>query len=221
MRHFKLAALSLLLGASCAQATIVGFSTAPSTGRTAVNASLATLPDGTQFLLGTFSNPGNISLLGSVAAIQAAGGWSEFVPLAGGSGATEREVISTIAGTFPGKFTGQAANNTAAANAFNNQPLYLMVFNTTSAGTATQIGIFRAPSAVTPWVFPANGGGVGDNVTIDVDDTSVVAIGGVGSVSISPSRFILATMVPEPSAIALLAPALIGLLGYRRMRRHG
>ena len=210
VNHFKLATLILVLGASAAQATIVGLSSDPSTGRVATDANLNTLPDGSQFLIGTFSNPGNISLLSSVAAIQAAGGWSQY----DGAGA-----VSTIAGVFPGKMLGQYTDNTAAANAFNNQPLYLMVFNTSSAATATQVGIFRALSAATPWTFPVNNGGIGDTVTINLDDTSAVAIGGVGSVSNSPARFALAHL-PEPSAVALLVPGVIGLLGYRRLRRH-
>ena len=210
MRRLLLSALLLAAAIQPVFASTIVFSSTGS-GRTAVNASLTALPDGDQFLIGMFSNPGGISLAaGSAANILAAGGWSQF------DGA---RTTSSIFGN-PGKLTGQAQDNTAAANAFNLQNAYIVIFNTASSATATQMGIFRATAATTPWIFPTNNGGVADSATLDMNDTTVAAVGGVGSTTASPQRFVLTALVPEPSAVALLAPGLIALLGYRRLRRH-
>jgi hypothetical protein len=209
MRILSLALVLVAAAVSTSSATIVNFSSTPA-GRSAVDASLTTLADGDQFLVGTFANPGALSLsLGSVANIFAAGGWSQF------DGA---QTIVTAAGNG-GKVAGTATDNTASANAFNLKDAYIVIFNTASAATATQMGIFRASAGVPPWVFPTNTGGIGDSLTLDMNDTTIAAIGGIGSVSSSPSRLILAALVPEPGIVSLLAPGLVGMLGFRRLRR--
>ncbi len=55
-----------------------------------------------------------------------------------------------------------------------------------------------------------------------MDHTGFVSTGGVGTVvsSGNGSQFRLATLVPEPTSLALLVPGVIGLLGYRRLRRN-
>jgi hypothetical protein len=211
MRRTILAALFAAAALSTASATIVNFSASP-LGRSAVNASLATLPDGSQFLVGTFASPGSLSLsLGSIANILAAGGWSQFAsPL----------TIGTAAGNG-GKLLGSATDASAAANAFTGKPIYFVIFNATSAATATQLGIFQATSSTgTGLSFPDNLQ-FPASATVDTNETTIPAVGGVGSTSASPQRFILASVVPEPTAFALLAPGVIGLLGYRRLRRLG
>jgi hypothetical protein len=211
MRFACLPILFLVAAISSAHATIVNISSAPN-GRTAVDASLTALDDGDQFLIGKFSNPGALSLSqGSAASILAAGGWSQFD---GG------QTISHFQAN-PGKVQGTVTDNTAAATAFDQQNLYLVIFNTSSAATASQMGIFRAASSTgssNPWVFPTNGGGLGDSITISSDEPSMAAIGGVGSTTEVPQRFILAVL-PEPSAAGLVVLGILSLLGYRRIRR--
>ncbi len=184
-------------------------------GRIATDASFTVLPDNSQFLVGTFANPGSLSLsLGSVANILAAGGWSQF-------GSAQSISTNTIGGNHPGKVQGGPIDTSSNATFFNGKAVYLVVFNTTSAATATQMGIFYTSlGSPTSWVFPTNGT-VGDSASLAMDDTSIGAVGGVGSTTSSPQRFVLGTIVPEPTAFALLAPGMIGLLGYRRLRRLG
>lgn len=215
MRIPSLVAVLIASSISFVQATIINITTSPDTGRVAVDAQLNTLDNGDLFLVGTFANPGAISLsLGSMAEIMAAGGWSQFGP--------DRAIQTIGSGPgFPGKVTGPSTDTTVAAAAFNNQPLYLIIFNTSSPN-APQAGIFRATAAPSEnaWTFPVYDPlGISDSRTISVDDNSLTAIGGIGSVGITPSRFILTALVPEPSGLALLAPGVIGLLGFRRLRR--
>jgi hypothetical protein len=211
MRILSLAAFLLAATAPLVPATVINITTDPAAGRIAVDAQLNPLDNGDLFLVGTFSNPGAISLsLGSMANMMAAGGWSQF-----GS----NRAIQTI-GASGGRVTGPSSDTTPAAAAFNNQPLYLIIFNTSSPNSP-QAGIFRATAAAgsNAWTFPVyDPAGITDGRTITVDDPSVTAIGGVGLATNTPSRFVLATLVPEPSAFVLLAPGIVGLLGYRRLR---
>ncbi len=216
MIRLLLSVLIIAAGVQPAFASTIIFSSTGG-GRAAVDASSTPLPDGRQVLVGRFSNPGGISLsAGSAANILASGGWSQF------DGAL---TTGSIFGT-PGKLIGQTQDNTASANAFNLQTVYVVVFNTTTTGTATQMGIFTDPTAVgigvAAWTFPSNTGGVGDSTTLDMNHTGFVSVGSVGTVvgSGNGSQFKLTALVPEPSAVALLIPGVIGLLGYRRLRRH-
>jgi hypothetical protein len=213
MRLFSFAAIFLALLAPASRATVIGFGSSPS-GRIAMDEQLNTLPDGDLFLVGTFATPGNISLtLGSLSNIMSAGGWTQF-----GSSLP----IGTVAGTFHGKVIGSTSVTNASANAFNGLPIYIIILNTTSVGTATQAGIFTAPSAATPWTFPTyDPSGISDSKTLGADDASMTAVGTVpvGSATNSPSRFVLTTLVPEPSALLFLTAGLSGLLGTLRRRQ--
>jgi len=198
--------------ASSATATTILFSSSIG-GRFAADASLTPLPDGDVFLVGTFSNVGGLTLAGTTAAVLASGGWTQF----DGS-----QVTSTLGGNS-GKLTGQAQDNTASAMPFNQQPLYVVIFNNTNAANASQMGIFRAPtvSIGDAWVFPTNAGGGTDQISISMNETSMAAVGGIGSTTASPQRFVLTSLVPEPTAFVLIVSGMLGLLGYRRFRRLG
>lgn len=209
-----LACASLLLAtAATGSATIIGFSSTAG-GRTAVDVNLTPLDNGDQFLVGHFSSPGSISMSsGTVAGVLASGGWTQF------NGA--QTINFPLNGSIQGKLSGSATDTTPSANSFNGLNVYIVIFNTSSAATATQMGIFRAPSVTIgdPWVFPVNGS-VSDSISLAMDDAAIAAIAGIGSVTASPQRFVLTTVIPEPSAFALLAPGLMGLLGFRRLHRR-
>jgi hypothetical protein len=194
---------------SSASATTILFSSSIG-GRSAFDASLNPLPDGDLFLVGTFSNVGGITLASTAAAVLASGGWSQF---------DGTRTTSTLGGNS-GKLTGTAQDNTATAVPFNQSLLYVVIFNNASAANATQMGIFRAPTVAigASWVFPTNDGGINDSATISMNETTVAAVGGVGSTTSSPQRFVLTALVPEPSAVGLIASGILGLLGYRRLR---
>jgi hypothetical protein len=213
MRNFVASALALTLAFSAVRASTVALSSS-ATGRTVTDTSLNALPDGDLFMLGTFSTPGNISLSkGSVASILSAGGWSQFAP--------SQSLFTSTIFSSPGKLNSSDQDNTTAANAFSNLQIYIIVFNASSASTATQMGIFTNTGATTgdTWFFPTNGNGLSDSITIKMDDTHATAVGGVGSVSASPQRFTLSALVPEPSGFGLMAMGAFSLMGYRRLRR--
>jgi len=79
------------------------------------------------------------------------------------------------------------------------------------------MGIFRATAATTPWLFPVNGGGVGDQVTLSstAAGATIASVGGAGLATGSTMQ--LSAAVPEPSTALLSA---IGLLGFASRRRR-
>lgn len=122
---------------------------------------------------------------------------------------TGRSVFGTasIGAVFgqSGKLLGGSSDNTASADAFNGENVYVEIFDAFSSQTAV-IG-----SSDTSWVFPTNAGGVGDTqnvviagVTLDVYNATAVT-GGF-------------QVVPEPSTYAMIAGMLA--LGYVMIRRR-
>lgn len=190
---------SLLLAAalSCAaiipgRATSVTLSGSP-TGRDAVDSSLTALENGDLVLIGTFLNP---LALGAapVADLQSGAGWTPF-----GNALS----IAAVFG-HPGKLVGTSTDATTTADFFNDRQIYLWVFNAPTIEQSTEWGIFTAAGASPPWIFPTNGGGIGDLLTISVDAPKLVAVDGLGGVSESHLQLI---SVPEPASCALLALA--------------
>jgi hypothetical protein len=221
---FTLLALSVLstFALQNANATTIILGAIP-TARTITDADTTTTITTGIALVGTFTseaftfNPA-LSISANVAAITTAGGWTQFAAPA------------TMAINGTGKVgTAGITDNTAAATAFNNQPLYLWVFNAATPGAATEMGIFRATTATVPWTFPVNGFGVSDNPTISstsIAAPTLVAIGNTGSTTtgagttVDPGKLILAKPVPEPSTLALGGLAGLGMLSSRWRRRR-
>lgn len=110
--------------------------------------------------------------------------------------------------TFAGRFNGQIANTSAAADAFNGKAIFVAIPN--------QGGITYVTSSSPDWVFKANAGGVGDSTTISASQINGfnAALSTVPWVSTSASQVILG--VPEPSAALLGALGALGLLRRRR-----
>lgn len=202
------------------QATTVGFTAAPGS-RTVFEENLSTqIAVGSLVWMGTFANDTQVSMIaGTVAANVTAittgsAGWSQF------TGTSSLGIFSAFGNS---KVGGQVTENSAAANPFNGDNVYLWVFNSSAVNTATQMGIFRATTADTAWVFPNNAGGVGDGTTLSTASTFasvITSIGGVGSAD--SSRLILESPgiapVPEPSTFVVGAMLALAAMGVRRRR---
>lgn len=221
--------LSILLVTS-SRATTVSFSVGPTSKTVNNEAGSVLIQTSSSFWIGTFASEGAIagvvdnlqSVAANIALITAAGGWEQFTMDATtgllNAGATSTLDIS--AGATPGRLSGSATDtNTGATKAdfFNGDPIYVWVFNAETPATATEMGIFRAPSAATAWTFPTNTGGLGDDVALSTASSVVInAIGGVGSISGSQLRTEGFGVIPEPSRLMLLGMAGLGVFFRRR-----
>ncbi|MEO6785281.1 MAG: PEP-CTERM sorting domain-containing protein [Chthoniobacteraceae bacterium] len=199
-----------------ASATTVGWGATPSS-RSVVQPNSSAVTAGSEVLIGTFANE-NFSLssgtvLANWTSIMAAGGCSQFAsPI----------FTSSIAGGT--KVGGQTTDNTGTATAFNGKTIYLVLFDTTSPNTATEMGIFKATSASPAWVFPNNNNGIGDTQTsLGTDITAAATIVAVGTTPIgsaNSTQLQLAAPVPEPSTLTFGALAALAAAGSRRRNRR-
>lgn len=225
----KFAFLSILAVACLAlrsHATTIQWGAEPGSRTIYDEAGITQVAPGSLVWAGTFANesfslaPGTIA--DNVAAIQTAGGWSQFNPVE-----TNTLAITNTPGSS--KVGGQVTNNSAGATAFDGDSTYLWIFNAPTVGAATQMGIFRASDVgtTTTWYFPTNAFGVGDTRTLSTNSSGgavavVNAIGGVGS-SATPGQLRLASVapIPEPSTVAFGALGALAALCSRQRRRSG
>jgi len=132
--------------------------------------------------------------------------------------ATMNVWATTTVGTGTAGVNGSFAAVTASPGAgFFSQQIYMLAFNASTVGGATQMGMFTDTS----WVFPASDGASANS--LDLGDTGVTAVKGQlssGTVT-SPSDIAggdaaSLVLVPEPSTWMLVGTGLLGLLGLRR-----
>ena len=74
---------------------------------------------------------------------------------------------TTVNTVFYGSAT--AGLSKTSTTVFDGKPIYILVFNTTSIATATQVGIFVYNDGAAPVVFPAVGEGSFNSVELDFD----------------------------------------------------
>ena len=223
-----------LISFSSLKATTVIFGSNP--GNRTINNEAGTAYSGAtsgSIWIGTFSNEAgfaatannSLSVAANVAAITTAGGWEQFsmdtvTGLLNASVTTNTLDFTNIASTA--RVAGQLTDNTSGATKadfFNGKQIYLWVFNADTVGAATEMGIFEATAATVPWLFPSNGGGVGDSVTLSTltSGSTIAAVNGVGSISGSELRTeAFGAVVPEPSRLMLLGMAGLGVFFRRR-----
>ena len=221
-------AMLSMVGASVSNATTVTFGGVP-TARTAVNTAGSTLTAGSLVWAGTFASEGfslnsGVSLQSNVTAVTSAGSWKQFT-LDPTTGLPDSGIVNNLTITGSGKAGGTVTdNNTPQADFFNSKPVYLWIFNATTVGAATEMGIFRATTATTPWTFPVNAGGIGDTVSLSSTPSgapTVAAIGGFGSTPGSQFKLtdnFSVAPVPEPSTFAAGAMLALAAMGMRRRR---
>lgn len=195
----------LLLIASLAMPFAVQASTVSlSTSRTGAAAFLA---DGT-----TLAGTGNLIRVGTISNLaDPVGSFVEF-----GTGAT-RTIISSTS-----KITGSVTPTLAEAQhtQFDNKTLYIWVYNSPNALTASQQGIFASNKS-----FPVNDvAGVGDDVLVTsaTDFVGTVEIPGwvqaqivTGDAANNP-KFVLGGVIPEPTSATLSGLVALGFLARRK-----
>lgn len=123
-------------------------------------------------------------------------------------------------------------NSTNGTAGFVGQRIYYFAYNTAAISTATQWGIFTAPSDL-DWVFPANTPVVGSTST-DLSDVPTNATGilagsfgpqtdgggyFVGGAGATLYKMAAVSAVPEPSTFAGGAMLALAAMGMRRRRR--
>jgi len=74
---------------------------------------------------------------------------------------------TTVNTVFNG--SGQASLSKTSTTVFDGNPIYIVVFNTTSITTATQVGIFIYNNGVSPVVFPSVGAGNLSSADLEFD----------------------------------------------------
>lgn len=210
-----------------ADATTVGFSAAPSARVVATDAGVQ-LSTSSLVLVGnfvseafTFNNALNMPT--NFAAIAAAGGWKQFTldTVAGTPNAT---ITSNYNISVTGKLGGSGKDDNfgaTKADYFNGRNVYVWIFDAATIAGSSTMGIFKDPTAPTPWTFPTNAGGLNDTANLGSTvtlDPNLSAVAGVGSVTNSPGNGqIRLAPVPEPSTAVLLAVGLVAM-GSRRRR---
>lgn len=223
-----LAITAAVATAPLAPATVVTFTGTPD-NRSIFDSTGTQLLTNSLVWMGTFAsesftlNP-SLSFADNVAAIQSAGMWEQF-GVDTVADTTNAGVTSTIkinaAGIAAGKVTD---NNFGATKAdyFNSKPLYLWVFNASSVGAASEMGIFRAPptgqaGSFVPWTFP-NNDGAGGSVTLATDPVNTAIINVIGGVGTNSGQLRTAGLpIPEPSTLTF---GVIGILGALCSRRR-
>ncbi len=179
---------------------------------TFVDANGNILSNGDLVRVGYFENLSALSAGMSVTQMETAGSWHNF---------GDMQISSPF--DYAGKLYGDITDTSAAASAFDGKSLYVWVFDAGTTSAASSYGIFRAYSAETAWIFPINQYGLGDSVTLNVDDGSLQAVRNVGDVDAASSEVKLTSIesVPEPSSIALGGLSLLVVGGLRWVRARG
>jgi hypothetical protein len=143
--------------------------------------------------------------------------WANFQPWATGA-------IGD--GTFAeGSFT---ISSIAPGSGYFSEQIYLVAFNSSSAGTATQVGVFKGPSSSPSfgdsWTFPPDDLSAKSIVT-DALNASHVIIGSYGVETYNNVDWwgenvnaLALAAIPEPSTYALVGAAVLGLLAVRRRK---
>jgi len=181
---------------ACASLALVGVS-----GATTIT--LAGGPAGPQFL----DNSGNPLATGSI--VQVGSIFNGIFTQFDATDVTSQIGLGTVP-TFAGRITGNASDNTAAADAFNGLEVFVRVVN-----SVDNVEAFFNQS--TPVNFPVNGGGVGDSANFVLNDIDSFDSDLTDAIVVFDDANNTITLgVPEPSTALL---GLLGLTGILLRRR--
>ncbi|MGC9452214.1 MAG: PEP-CTERM sorting domain-containing protein [Oceanipulchritudo sp.] len=190
MKLFKLCFILGLIFTSAASATVTVQIIANSTTGQIQDSTAATLPDGSLMRVGFFDIPALTSLTPSELL-----DYDIVNPLF-----TEFVTFTSASGNFLANDSSLPATNVG-------DQVYLWVFDSPTAPTATEYGIFTS----TLWLSPADTGSL--NMVSSAINTITVG----STAGSSPTNYLL-TPVPEPAHFALLLGSLG--LGVILLRRH-
>lgn len=127
--------------------------------------------------------------------------------------------IGTVTATL-GRLTGNFADTTNAATAFNGQIITYRV-SVNLGGGVTGIGYLAGPEVGVAFPaistkFPVNGFGAGDSLAAETRNLTVLGAGSTDGSRVWNGTNIVVGVVPEPSTALL---GLLGIAGLMRRRR--
>jgi len=230
MHKSFLCGCAMLLAFSGGASAMTVFFSAGASSRIVTDSSSTQLAAGDLVMVGTFSSSGVVaSNFNSSASVQtnfnniaSAAGWNQFGYDTSGNFEATSFTLTTTSSVGSMRIGGQVTDNTGGAthaDFFDNQQIYLWVFNSSSISTATEMGIYTAPpstGANPSWNFPATVNTVGNPAYGTSTTTAPTMNALVGNASSTQLSLAAEAAVPEPSTWV----SLIGATGFLAMLRR-
>jgi len=219
MKIFKLIAIALAFAVLRADGATVGWSATAGIGTLTDSGGTAVPLDSALIMIGTFQPTLGTGPSGADVTLQSLFASGDIATILGDF--TQFNTTSHLAGkpgtgttSGPGQWTYNDINTAAV---FANQQVYMLAFNATTTGAATQMGIFTGAYGAfsAEWSFPADTS-LG-SILPELGDTT---LSGVIVGSLSGTNYKMAAIVPEPSSVMLCAVAAIAMAGRRNRKRE-
>ncbi len=222
MKIFKLIAIALAFAVLRADGATVGWSATLGLGTLTDSGGTAVPLNSALIMIGTFQPTLGTGPSGADATLQSLFASGDIATILGDF--TQFNTVTQLAGKpgigtnfGPGQWTFSDINTSAV---FANQQVYMLAFNATTTGAATQMGIFTGKYNIDPllsveWSFPADVSTGQINPELGDTTPSGVIVG-----SLSGTNYKMAAIVPEPSSVMLCAVAAIAMAGQRNRKRE-
>lgn len=219
MKIFKLIAIALAFAVLRADGATVGWSATSGLGTLTDSGGTAVPLNSALIMIGTFQPTLGTGPSGADSTLQSLFASGDIATIL--SDFTQFNTVTQLAGKpgigtnfGPGQWTFSDINTSAV---FANQQVYMLAFNATTTGAATQMGIFTGAYGAfsAEWSFPADVS-IGQ-INPELGDTT---LSGVIVGSLSGTNYQMAAIVPEPSSVMLCAVAAIAMAGRRNRKRE-